>query len=169
MSLAIKLCQVALPQIHIKPCLCPYLGWCFFKHPNHSFVAAVRRCFYQVDVPGSVTNFVDPPCVDWAVLFALCYIWFLGFLLQLKHKKPISLAQAVASHQMRPVIQFPCIGNDTKCQVKVCILGKSLLVWCFPSCSQQEDQTEEWAADSWREKSSGNLLLYFFHRENKKK
>lgn len=122
----------------------------------------VRIGFYQVDVPCYATNFVDKPCADWAVLFVLCYIWCLGWLLQLKDRKHISFTQAVATQQLRTVIQSSCIGHNTMCQVKVCILDESLLVRCFHRCSQQGDQTEEWAADSWREKDSGNLLLWGF-------
>lgn len=69
------------------------------------------------------------------------------------------------------VIWSSSVGHNTMCQAQVCVLGESLLVWCFHLCSQQEDRTEEWAADSWREKGSGNLSLFFFfffHRENKK-
>lgn len=77
--------------------------------------------------------------------------------------------QAAATQQMRPVIQPPYVGHNTTCQVKVCILGESLPVQCFYHRSQQGGQTEEWAANSWRETGSGNLLLWFFTGRIRKK
>lgn len=142
-------------------------------HQSHSlfFMCCwlLRRGFYQANIPCSLTNFVHQAHVDWAVLFVLCYIWFLGWPLQLKDRKNISFTHAVATQQTRPVIQSSCVGHNTTCQVKACILGESLPVWCFHHCLQQGDQTEEWAADSWREKGSWNLLLWFFTGRIRKK
>lgn len=108
----------------------------------------------------------------------LCYLFsappgsLAGWLLQQKEGKCLSFAQAEAAQQMRPVVQSSGTGHNTTCQEKVCILGESFPMCCFHHCSQQGGQTEEWAAGSWREKGSGNLLfcfLFFFsHRENKK-
>ena len=140
-----------------------------FHAPSVMFCCVVSRGFYWIDVPCSMTNFVYQPCVDWAVWFVLCHLWFPGWLLQLKDRKHISFTQAVTAQQMRPVSRSACVGQNTMCQVKFCILGESLQVWCFRCCSQQGDGAEERAADSWREKGSGNLLLCFFTGRIRKK
>lgn len=74
---------------------------------------------------------------------------------------------------MRPVIQFSCIGNDTKCQVKVCVLGKSLY-WCdvFILAHSREIKQKNGLKIAEQKKA---LEIFFFpeririRKENKKK